>query len=236
MKDWAKREVELACKKRNPNRKEGEFDYGCACHESALKAFNSLLEDGHSRASIVFTKQILNRLIDGKPLTPIVDTDDIWNFIWDREDGGKTYQCNRMTSLFKYIYPDGTVKYHDNNRFICLDINDPDAPSWHNSFVRKIAEEHIGEIKMPYMPYDEPIDVFCEEFLFDPKNGDWDTLGIMYCYLPCEEDDELFSCKNIYRYFKESESENGFDEISEEEYMERKKMSENRKFRKKNYR
>ena len=27
MLDWAKREVEIACKKENPNRKEGEFDY-----------------------------------------------------------------------------------------------------------------------------------------------------------------------------------------------------------------
>lgn len=38
MLDWAKREVEIACKKENPNRKEGEFDYGCACYESAIKA------------------------------------------------------------------------------------------------------------------------------------------------------------------------------------------------------
>lgn len=76
MSEWAKREVEIACKKENSDRKEGEFDYGCACYESALKAFNSLLEDGHSGYSIGFTKNILNRLIDGQPLTPIEDTDD----------------------------------------------------------------------------------------------------------------------------------------------------------------
>ena len=29
MKEWAKKEVELACKHENPDRKEGEFDYGC---------------------------------------------------------------------------------------------------------------------------------------------------------------------------------------------------------------
>lgn len=52
MLDWAKREVEIACKKENPNRKEGEFDYGCACYESALKAFESLCDDGHSGFSI----------------------------------------------------------------------------------------------------------------------------------------------------------------------------------------
>lgn len=78
MKEWAKREVELACKHENPDRKEGEFDYGCACYESALKALTSLMEDEHSGFSINLTKQILNRLIDGKPLTPIEDTDDIW--------------------------------------------------------------------------------------------------------------------------------------------------------------
>lgn len=44
MTDWAKREVEIACKRENPSRKEGEFDYGCACYESALKAFNCLME------------------------------------------------------------------------------------------------------------------------------------------------------------------------------------------------
>ena len=78
MLDWAKREVEIACNKENPDRKEGEFDYGCACYESALKAFESLCDDGHSGCSIGFTKAILNRLIDGMPLTPIEDIDDIW--------------------------------------------------------------------------------------------------------------------------------------------------------------
>lgn len=53
MLEWAKREVEIACKKENPNRKEGEFDYGCACYESALKAFESLCEDGHLRKSML---------------------------------------------------------------------------------------------------------------------------------------------------------------------------------------
>lgn len=63
--DWAKREVKIASKKENPNRKEGEFDYGCACYESALKAFESLCEDNHSGFSIRMTQAILNRLING---------------------------------------------------------------------------------------------------------------------------------------------------------------------------
>ena len=79
MKEWAELEVEIAKKRERGDAPEDEFDYGCACYDSALKAFNSLCEDGHSGMSIGFTKAILNRLIDGKPLVPIEDTEDIWN-------------------------------------------------------------------------------------------------------------------------------------------------------------
>ena len=79
MERWAENEVAIACRREKPDRKDGEWDYGCACYESALKAFNSLCEDGHSGFSIGLTKAILNRLIDNKPLLPIEDTDDGWN-------------------------------------------------------------------------------------------------------------------------------------------------------------
>ena len=42
LEKWAEKEIEIACKKENPDRTEGEWDYGCACYESALKAFKSL--------------------------------------------------------------------------------------------------------------------------------------------------------------------------------------------------
>lgn len=85
MKKWAKREIELACKSENPNRKE---------YESALKAFESLCEDGHSMFSINMTKHILNRLIEGKPLTPITEENADWdtNIIDISEYGVKCYQ------------------------------------------------------------------------------------------------------------------------------------------------
>lgn len=43
MLEWAKQEIELACKLECGDRPKDEFDYGCACYESALKAFKSLL-------------------------------------------------------------------------------------------------------------------------------------------------------------------------------------------------
>lgn len=42
MMEWAKREVEIASKRERGDKPESEWDYGCACYDSALKAFESL--------------------------------------------------------------------------------------------------------------------------------------------------------------------------------------------------
>lgn len=76
MMEWAKREVEIASKRERGDKPESEWDYGCACYDSALKAFESLCGDGHSGFSIGITKGILNRLIERKPFTPIEDTEE----------------------------------------------------------------------------------------------------------------------------------------------------------------
>ena len=217
MKEWAEREVQIACKRENPDRKEGEWDYGCACYESALKAFNSLMEDGHSGASIGFTKQILNRLIDGKPLTPIEDTEDVWNECPRDNRGYTTYQCKRMSSLFKYVYPDGSVKYSDVDRIVCVDFYN--GNTYHNGFISRIVDD-MYPIAMPYSA-NGIYKVYCIDFLYDPKNGDFDTIAIKYIITP--EDNVI----GIHRYFKESD--NGFVEIDWEEYITRLNKSKERK-------
>ena len=214
--DWAKREVDIACKKENPDRKDGEFDYGCACYESALKAFKSLVEDDHSGFSIMFTKHILNRLIDGKPLTQIEDTEDIWGHIFDNDDGTRAYQCKRMRSLFRYIHPDGTVTYSDANRFRCVNIKSNICFS--SGYISKIMTDIVEPISMPYMPADKPYYVYCDDFLFDPKNGDFDTVCLMYYVTPEGEKHDL----NIYL----ADNGNEMVRISKDEYEERKAASE----------
>lgn len=221
MLDWAKREVEIACKKENPNRKEGEFDYGCACYKSALRAFESLCEDGHSGFSIKMTQAILDRLLDGKPLTPIKDTDDIWNLRSRPKDGPKVYQCKRMSSLFKEIYADGTVKYNDVNSSYCVDIHNPDI-TYSSGLVMRIIDE-MFPITMPYMP-GRPIKVYCEDFLTDKKNGDFDTVGVFYAVKTENDKQEKIE---INRFFREPENdENGaWVEICKKEYDERKEAA-----------
>ena len=212
---WAENEVAIACCREKPDRKDGEWDYGCACYESALKAFHSLCEDGHSGFSIGLTKAILNRLINNKPLLPIEDTNEVWSDISDMS-GLKgeecNYQCKRMSSLFKYVYADGTVKYRDVDRYHGVNINCPDAP-YHSGLIDTVMDE-LYPITMPYMPADRAFKIYTEEFLVDPKNGDFDTVGILYVITPSLERVE------INRYFKEAP--NGFAEIDEAEYVKRK--------------
>ena len=211
--NWARREVELACKRERNGAKEEGFDYGCACYRSALKALESLAEDGHSGYSIVVTQNILNRLIEYKPLTPIEDTDDIWNLCNTDKDGTKMYQCSRMSSLFKYAYADGSVKYSDIDSYICVDVNNKNT--YRSGLVRIIMEE-MSPITMPYMP-GKPIMVYCEEFLTDVKNGDFDTVGVFYALK--EENGEQNRIE-INRFFREpiGDESGTWTEISQEEY------------------
>ena len=220
LKDWAEKAVEIACKKENPNRKVMEFDYGCACYESALKAFKSLTEDGHSGFSIEITKHILNRLIDGKPLTPIEDTDDTWDLL-DVNARRTSYLCKRMSSLLKYVYNDGHIEYKDVNRVIAYDIDNPDL-TYHTGLANNLVNE-MYPITMPYMPCDKSFKVCFETFLIDKKHGDFDTKAVLYLTKPDGERVE------INRYFREPESDieekhtyHGWIEISKEEYEERK--------------
>jgi hypothetical protein len=211
MKQWAENEVDMACYYKNPNKWDDDFYYSWVCYRSALKAFESLLSDGHSGASIIFTKNILIRLIEGKPLTPIEDTEDIWNLVDNRDKEYSTYQCKRMSSLFKYMYNNGDITYSDMDRYICYDIDDLNS-SYKFGLANRIIDE-MYPIKMPYYPLSKKYEVYCNSFLLDPKNGDYDTIGILYCNTPDNKREY------INRYFKDSKQ--GLEEITEDEYKDR---------------
>lgn len=210
MSDWAKHEVELACKKESPDRKDGEWDYGCACYESALKAFESLCEDGHSGFSWSITKDILIRLMNNLPLTPITD-EDFEGGLRDKHYKDKvTIQCPRKSSLFKEIYSDGKVVYSDINRVSCQCIDS--SSSFYSNQIADIIDE-MFPITMPYTPKVEPYKVIVNDFLVDRNNGDFDTRSILSVITP---DNEKI---NIDRYFKEVDHE--LIEIDKTEYLER---------------
>lgn len=219
--EWATKEVEIAIEReRAAANKHGDscfVDYAAGCYESALKAFKSLYEDEHSGMSIGTTKRLLCWLIDGKPLTPIDATDDVWRLTTRPENFDyESYQCTRMSSLFKDVYPDGTVKYNDVNRVVLSIVNsiNPDI-YWHSGFASRLVNE-MYPISFPYSPEDKPYVVKVSEILFDPeKGGDYDTMAVWSIKLPDGSEDI------IHRFYKEANNESGWEEIDEEEFRER---------------
>ena len=211
---WAEEEIRLACNMKN--------EYTIACYNSAMRAYKSLTKDGHSGASIHVTRGILNRLIDMKPLTAIEDVPEVWNDIsmWKSEESiVEQYQCKRMTSLFKDVYDDGTVKITDVDRVSCINIDNP-ISTWHCHLGNNIVDE-LFPIEMPYYPTNDPYKLYMEDFLVDPNNGDFDTQGFFYLITPYGVRVE------INKFYKEQDGE--WVEIGVEEYNDRKMKSELRR-------
>ena len=210
---WAKREVELA---KNEALKSGADNcsahYICECLNSALKAFNSLREDGHSGASMEQMLMFLQRLVRGLPLTPI-DEDTTWVKSSVSESGTITYQCARMTSLFKDVDREGNITYSDVNRVVCVNKDDLKAPVWYNGFVSKIVNS-IYPIKFPYYTSSDPIIAYVSEHTTSVTE-DFDTMCIDSVKLDNGETVEL------KRFFKEDPNINSWVEIDEEEYNRR---------------
>lgn len=218
IKEWAKREIELACKRERGDKDPNEWDYGVACYESAFKAFESLMVDEHSEYSIYATMSILNRLVQCKPLTPIEDTPDIWHEVGYTKAGlVKNLQCSRMPSFWKDIYPDGTVEYIDNDRVIAYCIDYPTV-GWHNGMITHLIHE-MFPIIMPYWPESTPYKVYIYGGLTDPENGDFDTIAVFYVIKPNGERID------ISRYFDATDKPR---EITKEEYQEREKRFVNK--------
>lgn len=172
MTEWAEREIAAACKRENPNWDGKSFDYGCSCYQSALKAYKSLMEDGHSGFSFSITRNILKKLLDEIPLSPITDND----FFGDKHKclesseslkkrGFKSHiQCPRRSGLFREEDFEGNIKYEDIKRYYCIDAERPS-----NTFSSSTANfiDELYPITMPYIPSSERFKVYVREWLTD---------------------------------------------------------------------
>lgn len=214
--DWAGREVDLACnKEREMSEKKGDEEYGIACYKGALRAYRSLMRDDYTGSGISITKGILNRLIDGKPLSPIEDTPDIWKDVsesYPKNDTHKHYQCTRMPSFFKDVAPDSTTTCSDISRVYAVNIDNPDN-AYTNGFVTRLIDK-IFPITMPYFPSSQRFKVVLDEFSTNSANSCYDTVGSLYFVTPDGKAVEL------NRYFKEVDGK--MTSIKKPEFDERK--------------
>lgn len=208
MTDWARREVELACKS---DPKEDGVLYAQICFQSALKAFESICNDELTGFQVSFVRDILVRLLNRKPLTHIDDIPESWApCMFVDKDLKEDLQCVRMSSLFKQVHHDGTVRYRDVNRVVCTD--QASSTTWHNGLADRIVDE-MFPIKFPYYPADKPYKVRMNEYLTDRKYGDFDT--VMYIDVTSPDG----TVTRINRYF--GETEEGWKELTSDEFTAR---------------
>lgn len=156
--NWAENEIKL--KKEFEGKEAGGWTpYINGCLDSALKAYKSLCEDGHSGMSFSITRQILECLMHDIPLTPIEDVPESWceSYGFGDSDKRKHFQCIRRSSLFKEIDPDGNVSYHDiDNRVLdVVKLKDGHVSALGSSRTDKVLKKYCPEaleIKFPYCP------------------------------------------------------------------------------------
>lgn len=192
---WAEDEVSIV-------KQNNKDEYYSMCLDAALEVYEMLCKQGHSGYSIAVTEQILHRLIEREPLSPIEDVPDVWNEVADRK-----YQCNRYSGLFKDVI-DASAQYTDVNRFVCHEVDNPNIP-FHSGLVTRTLDK-MFPIVFPYFP--EKVKVTVHESLINPNNGDFDTVHIIRAKFPDGTE------RVIHRYF--TEKNDNFVEITKSEYDE----------------
>lgn len=219
MYDWARQEVQLAKAelKRNTN---DEAQYMIACYDSALRAYEKLVKDGHSGTSFAITCGILENLMHEIPLTPIEDSEIMWKHVYDHENEA-IFQHKRMPSVFRIVNKKiGVVRFSDHERVLCKNPVDISPAYFYNNFIGKIIDG-MFPIEFPYMPTKEKYIAYVTDFLVDSANGNFDTMNLVSVKLPNGE------VRPINLYYKE---ENGrWSLITQDEWIGRKKKAFERK-------
>ena len=212
--DWAENEINILCKAADAQGDEyGSSDYAKECYFAAYDAYLLLMNQGHSGCSIGITMNILNKLVDGKPLTPIENTDDMWEPGFDSEEYGyKSFNCKRYHALYKKVYNDGKIVYSDVHRWSCYDVGS-NVP-YSSGQVNHVLDE-MFPIKFPYSPHTYKVN--CETFLMNKDRGDFDHKAI-FNYL--DADGTKVTVNKYYQEFP-----NGWEEISHDSYADHKRIS-----------
>lgn len=213
--DWAENEVNIYCKRAEANDDGyGSMESMQECAFAALDAYNLIMSQGHSGSSIHLTMSILNKLVDGKPLTLIENTDDMWEPGFEsKEYGYKTFNCKRYPALYKKVYNDGKVVYSDADRWRCYDVGN--AIPYISGVVNNALDE-MFPITFPYAPH--TYRVHCDTFLLNESFDDFDHKAILN-YV--DADGTKIAINKYYQEFPK-----GWEEISQESYLDHKRIAQ----------
>lgn len=181
--DRVRKEVEYAieCEKKEAgDLNDYSFtDYVIECYRSALRAYETMAADGHSGMSWGLTRNIFNRLAEGKPLKKLNSYKDCPEEWKERNDwtfvDGVVFGNTRYPSLTYEVNLRDEAIYRDIHRWVFEEIDNPHT-SWNIGLLAKYLDEKFP-IQFPYNPV--TIHVRIEELLVDPAHGDYDAQRII---------------------------------------------------------
>ncbi len=182
--------------------------------DKALGIYEKLLDnDIKGDVDLSEILSILITMYNGRPFTPIEDTDDIWGkldlSVYRKRAGVKSiFRCSRMPLLLKCVYEDDKIIYEDHSRIQCYDISSgiPEKTYGLRPVIRKLIDDLIP-ITLPYIPQRTPIKVYVEE-----STHRW-LLAVQNVILPGGESID------ISKFYRFNINEYEWMEIDEETYL-----------------
>lgn len=232
MKEWARREVDLAKSWLNV-KDETAKEMVSEEYEAAYRSYCNFLDEYEKLENTKIIKTVFMQLLHEENLSPIVESEDDWVLVegfdpaaGNENPGFSIYQCKRRNSVFKKVTYDRktgeeeSVAFRDIDRAVCIDINKPDT--MYTGGMGPLLLDEMMPITLPYSPCGKTR-IFTEDFKYHEEyEGDMDTVGVLYFRMPDG------TMKEVKRYFKEDHESKQMVEITQSEYLSRKKKVEER--------
>lgn len=182
--------------------------------DTTLKVYKTLI----SKHPYIFTSdfgyrnrvlQNIQELAGGFPLTAIDNTNADWQEIPNgaltkmrKANVVEKYRSGRLSSLFKEVYKDGHVEYHDNYRVTTENFI---TGTEYVFGLSNLIYDEMYPIKMPYNHKSEwGAKVYIHDFVSDPedKESNFDTIAVLFAKEP---GGKIVSINRYFRVPKDNE-------------------------------
>lgn len=225
LKKWAQEELRIAIETEEKSQGENsEKDTKRAndilkALETAEGCYEVILD---SRAPRSLVSQMLSQLMNGQPLSPIYDTDDIWELDENQPEYGIKYVCKRLPTLTKLVTKDEggeeKVEYNDLGRYYCFDLAHSNRPF--TGGLGGAVLNALEPITFPYYPIGK-YSIFTERLRAyqDISEDDVDTIGILRIRYPTSQ---IFT---VEKYFKLTPDKEKWVETDRADYQARRRKA-----------
>lgn len=172
---FAKAQLNAAWPKREDSIYPAEMVHTCV-----LDLLRVFYYQGHSGMSSGVISSMFERLVKFKPLVPITEENADWVSVTEMYfgAGGEThgtsvYQSGMCSSLFKTVYPDGTVIYGDLDKVY---YTDPTGASYTTGG----STSENSRVTLPYIVPDTPTCIYVNHEGKEIHKAEWDVLNAEY--------------------------------------------------------